>query len=196
MNSGEHPLRRLSDAVSLGVLARWVPRDAIDMAIAVTGKKAKRKDGKLPPHVMVYFTMAMALFADDDEEVLARLTDTLASWPDCWDTTWEAPGSGGITQARQRLGSEPMKQLFTQVAEPVADMLTPGAFLGTWRLVTIDGMEWDVPDSSENAALFGYAGTGDKRSAFPKVRVVALAECASHAYLAAAIGGGHRQRLG
>lgn len=50
-------------------------------------------------------------------------------------------------------------------------------------------MEWDVPDSSENAAFFGYAGPGDKRSAFPKVRVVALAGCGSHAYFAAAIGG-------
>lgn len=130
--SGERLGSRLADAVSLGVLARWVPRDEIDTAVAVTGKRAKRKDGKLPPHVMVYFTMAMALFADDDyEEVLARLTDTLASWTDCWDTAWEAPGSGGITQARQRLGHEPLKELFSQVAAPVADLLTPGAFLGT-----------------------------------------------------------------
>jgi hypothetical protein len=190
VGSRERPVGRLSDAVSLGVLARWVPRDEIDVAVAVTGKQARRKDGKLPPHVMVYFTMAMALFADDDyEEVLARLTDALSSWTDCWDATWEAPGSGGITQARQRLGSAPMKQLFTQVAVPVADLLTPGAFLGTWRLVAIDGMEWDVPDSTENAAAFGYSGSGDKRSAFPKVRVVALSECGSHAYFAAAIGG-------
>ncbi|WP_155348825.1 IS4 family transposase [Acrocarpospora pleiomorpha] len=190
METGEQSVRRLADAVSLGVLARWVPRDEIDTAVAVTGKRAKRSDGKLPPHVMVYFTMAMALFADDDyEEVLARLTDTLASWPDCWDSPWETPGSGGITQARQRLGSEPLRELFTQVAVPVADMLTPGAFLGPWRLVAIDGMEWDVPDSKENAEVFGYAGSGDKRSAFPKVRMVALSECGSHAFFAAAIGG-------
>jgi Insertion element 4 transposase N-terminal/Transposase DDE domain len=181
---------QLADAVSLGVVARWVSRDEIDTAVAVTGRKARRRDGKLPPHVMVYFTLAMALFADDDyEEVLARLTDTLASWPDCWDAEWEAPGSGGITQARQRLGSEPLKQLFSQVAVPVADLLTPGAFLGTWRLMAIDGMEWDVPDSKENATAFGYAGSEANRSAFPKVRVVALSECASHAYVAAAIGG-------
>jgi hypothetical protein len=87
------------------------------------------------------------------------------------------------------LGFEPMRDLFARVAAPVADSLTPGAFLGDWRLVAIDGMEWDVPDSPGNAAAFGYAGSGDKRSAFPKVRVVALSECGSHVYFAAAIGG-------
>jgi hypothetical protein len=94
VENGERPRSRLTDAVSLGVLARWVPRDEIDTAVAVTGRQARRRDGKLPPHVMVYFTMAMALFADDDyEEVLARLTDTLAAWPDCWDSAWETPPS-------------------------------------------------------------------------------------------------------
>ncbi|MFY1671286.1 transposase domain-containing protein [Plantactinospora sp. WMMB334] len=34
-----------------------------------------------PPHVMVYFAMALALFADDDyEEVAVRLTETLGAW--------------------------------------------------------------------------------------------------------------------
>jgi hypothetical protein len=45
---------RLSDWISLGVLASWVPRDAVDEAVGATGKDAKRKGGKLPPHVMVY----------------------------------------------------------------------------------------------------------------------------------------------
>jgi hypothetical protein len=55
---------RLTDWVSLGVLAASVPRDAVDDAVAAAGKQARRSDGKLPPHVMVYFVMAMALFAD------------------------------------------------------------------------------------------------------------------------------------
>ena len=46
---------RLSDWISLGVLASWVPRDAVDDAVEVTGKTAKREGGKLPPQVMVYF---------------------------------------------------------------------------------------------------------------------------------------------
>jgi hypothetical protein len=56
--------------------------------------------------------------------------------------------------------------------------------------MSIDGFEWDTPDAPENAAAFGYSGgTGDKASAFPKARVVTLSECASHAVVAATIGG-------
>jgi Insertion element 4 transposase N-terminal len=183
---------RLTDQITLGVLAASVPRDAVDDAVAAAGRQARRRDGKLPPHVMVYFAMAMALFADDDyEEVAARLAGTLASWG-CWDDAWTVPTSGGITQARQRLGSEPLQRLFAQVAEPVADLLTRGAFLGGWRLMAIDGFEWDAPDTSENAAGFGYAGkaAGDlERPAFPKVRVVTVSECGSHAVVDAEIGG-------
>ena len=121
---------RLTDWISLGVLASAVPRDAVDDAIEATGKAAKRSGGKLPPHVMVYFAMALALFADDDyEEVAARLTETLRGW-DCWDEAWEVPTSGGITQARQRLGYEPLRELFSQVAVPVAEELTRGRSWG------------------------------------------------------------------
>jgi hypothetical protein len=47
--------------------------------------------------------------------------------------------SGGITQARLRLGYEPLEHLFAGVAAPVAEELTAGAFLGLWRLMAIDG---------------------------------------------------------
>jgi hypothetical protein len=66
---------------------------------------------------MVYFVMALALFDDDYEEVAARLTEPLAAWG-CWDDSWSVPTSGGITQARQRLGYEPVKKLFAGVAAP------------------------------------------------------------------------------
>jgi len=179
----------VTDWISLGVLASAVPRDAVDEAIEATGKAAKRAGGKLPPHVMVYFAMALALFADDDyEEVAARLAGTLRDW-DCWDEAWEVPTSGGITQARQRLGYEPLAELFSQVAVPVAEELTRGAFLGRWRLMAIDGFEWDAPATSGNIAAFGFAGAGPEQAAFPKARVVTISECASHAVVAARIGG-------
>jgi hypothetical protein len=180
---------RLSDWISLGVLASWVPRDAVDEAVQATGKTAKRKGGKLPPHVMVYFTMALALLGEEDyEEVWARLSETLADWG-CWDDEQATVTTGGITQARQRLGHEPVKEVFAQVAAPVATEDTPGAFLGPWRKMSIDGLEWDIPDTAANAAAFGYpGGTDGVVAAFPKARAVTIGECASHAPVLAAVG--------
>lgn len=179
---------RLSDWISLGLLTSSVPRDVVDEVVESTGRQARRSDGTLPPRMMVYYAMALALFADDDyEEVAARLGETLASWG-CWDRGWTVPTSGGITQARARLGFEPVKELFDRVAVPVADELTRGAFLGPWRLMAIDGFDWDVPDTKANLTAFGRAGSGEGASAFPKVRVVTLCECASHAMVAAAMG--------
>jgi Insertion element 4 transposase N-terminal len=108
----------LTDLVSLGVLASRVPRDAVDDAVEATGKGARRRGGKLPPHVVVYLVMALALFGDEDyEEVTERLTGALRSWGS-WDRRWEPPTKGAVTQARQRLGPEPVAELFSQVASP------------------------------------------------------------------------------
>jgi hypothetical protein len=177
----------LTDWVSLGVLASWVPRDVVDDAVEAAGRGARRAGGKLPPHVVVYLVMALALFADEDyEEVAVRLAGTLRGWG-CWDEGWEVPTKGAITQARQRLGPEPVAGTFCRVAAPVADLDTVGAFIGPWRLMSVDGMEWDVPDTAANRAFFGVRGGGD-RAAFPKVRVVTVSECGSHAAVLAAVG--------
>jgi Insertion element 4 transposase N-terminal/Transposase DDE domain len=178
----------MTDWISLGVLASSVPRDGVDEAVAAAGKGARRSDGKLPPHVMVYFAMALALFAGEDYgEVAARLTETLTSWG-CWDQSWAAPTSGGLTQARKRLGPEPLELLFDRVAVPVAGELTRGAFLRHWRLMAIDGFELDVPDTPASAAAFGYPAGARGHPAFPKVRVVTIGECGSHAKVAAQMG--------
>jgi hypothetical protein len=178
----------VTDQISLGVLASSVPRDVVEDAVAAAGKGARRAGGKLPPHVVVYFVMALALFADDDyEEVAARLAEALRGWG-AGDQGWD-PTPGGITQARQRLGPEPMAGVFSQVAVPVADLDTIGGFLGRWRLMSVDGMEWDVPDTGKNRAFFGSSGTGgDDRAAFPKIRVVTVSECGSHVPVLAAMG--------
>lgn len=186
------------DQVSLGVLVSSVPRDAVDEAVAVCGVREKRSDAKLPAHVITYLTLALCLFPDDDyEEVATRVTGSLDRW-NCWNAAWSVPTASAITQARKRLGRDVFPELFERTCGPVAGEagLTAqavalgtarGSFLRRWRLLAIDGFEIDVPDSKENAAEFGYAGSGDNRSAFPKARVVALAECGTHAFVAAEV---------
>lgn len=185
--------------VTLGVLVDAVPRDAVDEAVAVCGVRERRSDGKLPAHVVTYLTLALCLFPEDDyEEVAARVTGSLDRFG-CWDATWSVPTASAITQARKRLGRELFCELFERTCGPVAGDAAPtagltalgttrGAFLRGWRLLAIDGFEVDVPDTSANAAEFGYAGSGANRSAFPKARVVALAECGTHAFVAAQVG--------
>jgi hypothetical protein len=186
------------DQVSLGVLVSAVPRDLVDEAVAVCGVREKRSDGKLPAHVITYLTLALALFAEDDyTEVATKVTGSLDRW-NCWDAGWSVPTASAITQARKRLGRNVFAELFERCCGPVAGQAGPtaevvalgtarGSFLRRWRVLGIDGFEIDVPDSKENAAEFGYAGGGDNRSAFPKARVVALAECGTHAFVAAEV---------
>ncbi len=176
------------DQVSLGVLATAVPRDAVDDAVVACGVRDRRAGGKLPAHVVAYLTMALCLFAEDDyEEVAAKVTGSLSAWG-CWDASWSVPTAGGITQARKRLGPKVLAEVFERVAGPVAESETRGAWLRDWRLLAIDGFDVDLPDTPANAAEFGYAGSGDNASAFPKARVLALAECGTHAFLAAEVG--------
>jgi hypothetical protein len=187
------------EQVTLGVLISQVSREEVDAAVEVCGVREKRKDGKLPAHVTAYLTLALALFPDDDyEEVATKVTGSLDRFG-CWDAGWSVPTSSAITQARKRLGRDVFAELFERTCGPVAGESGPvaemavlgtarGSFLRSWRLLAIDGFEVDLPDSKENAAEFGYAGAGQTRSAFPKARVVALAECGTHAFVAAEIG--------
>jgi hypothetical protein len=179
----------LADLISFGMLAEYVRRDAIDRCAIERDLMPKRSDAKLPPHVMVYFVMGLALWADEDyAAVLTRLQETLEPLG-CWDPAWILASTSALTQARRRLGCEVFADVFAQVARPVATPDTRGAFVGAWRAVSVDGFEWDLPDTKANAEVFGYAGVGEgHKSAFPKARVVTLNECADQAPLAAAIG--------
>lgn len=170
--------------ISLGVLTAAVPRDVVDDAIAECGRGAQRAGGGLPPHVMVYFTMAMALFADEDYEgVFEHLAGALVSWGG-WESEWQTPTSGGIAKARARLGLEPVKLVFEQAAVPVAEPETRGGFAAGRRLVSIDSMVFDLPDTPENDQEFGRPRAG----AFPQARVTTLVETASRCAIGAHIG--------
>jgi hypothetical protein len=178
----------LTDAISLGVLAEVVGRDLVEEVLDETGRRERRKR-LLPAHVMVRFCMAMCLFYDDDyEEVMRKLVGSLKDMGS-WDDGWQVPTTSAITQARGRLGEEPLRVLFERVAVPAAGRGTKGAWLGSRRLMAVDGFMLDVPDEEGNKAEFGRLASGKNASAFPQVRVLALTECGSHAAVDAAFDG-------
>lgn len=176
---------KLTDHVSLGVLTRVVPRYLVDEVISETGSREKRSRS-LPAHVVVYFVLALALFHDGYEEVLRKLVNGLR-FARVWSANWSVPTTGAITQARQRLGSAPMKALFERVASPVATAGTPGGWLGRRRLMAIDGVMIDMPDTADNCERYPKAVGGTRRP-FPQLRAVGLSECSTHVIISAALG--------
>src|SRR5215468_7557885 len=116
---------RLTDAISLGVLAEVVGRDLIEEVLDETGRR-ERRSRLLPAHVMVRFCLAMCLFYDEDyEEVMRKLVGSLRQMGS-WDDEWTVPTTSAITQARGRLGAQPLRVLFERAAVPVAGRGTKG----------------------------------------------------------------------
>ncbi len=138
---------------------------------------------------MAYFSIGMALHSEGSyEDVFEQLTDGL-SWSSGWSESWVPPSKSAIFQARSRLGFEPVRDLFARVARPLAEAGTPGSWLAGRRLVAIDGTCLDLADTPANADFFGRpASSRGEQSAFPQARMVALAECGTHAILDAETG--------
>jgi len=144
-----------------------------------TSKQSKRIR-QLPAHVMVYYVVAMALYMNVAyEEVLRCLVEGL-EWLGEPAERLRKTGRSAISQARARLGSEPMKRIFHEVVTPIGTNQSKGVWYRQWRKVSIDGMTLDVGDTPLNEEYFGRPGASRGSSAFPQVRCVALAECGTH----------------
>src|SRR3954449_4606131 len=107
---------RLTDHISLGVIARTFPVEEVRRVLAETGKARERERG-LPAHVMVYYAIALALYMGaSTREVLRCLLEGLR-W--LWGAeAVRVAGKSGISQARTRLGAEPLHRLYDQVVRP------------------------------------------------------------------------------
>jgi len=180
---------RLTDHVSIGVLTRVFPPELVDGVVAEAGR-TERRHRLLPARVVVYYVLALALFADASyEEVMRQLVEGLA-WESGWDRAWRVPSKMAISKARARLGREPVELLFRAVAVPVATEQTGGAFYRGLRLVSVDGTCLDVADTPANDQEFGRPGSSRREGggAFPQLRMVALAEAGTHAIFDVALG--------
>jgi hypothetical protein len=178
---------RLADHITLGVITKTVRLDAIQASLVATGKTSQRQRD-LPAHVVVYYVLALALYMQvSTREVLRCLFEGLR-WLQDPGAPVRIAGKSAISQARTRVGWEPLAQLFGEVARPLAVAETVGAWYRQWRLVTLDGTTFDVADTAANATAFGRPGVSRGASGFPQIRLVALVENGTHAVCASALG--------
>jgi Insertion element 4 transposase N-terminal/Transposase DDE domain len=186
---------RLSDRVAIGVLTRTYPPALVDRVLAECGR-TERRQRLLPARLVVYYVLALALFAGVAyEEVLRCLVEALRGavwWPNPREPwrVWRVPAKSALVQARARLGAAPLRVLFEQAARPLASTQTQGAWYRGQRVLALDGTCLDVADTPANQQAFGRPGTGRGQGvgAFPQVRLVGLAECGTHAITKVAVG--------
>ncbi len=165
----------------LCALETAIPSELIEQAIAESESHQKRCR-RLPTSLVVALVIAMNIWSGDNiVDVLKNLVNGLSGQWIRLSQRWQVPSKSSISEARTRVGPQVMSRLFGLVACPLATSETPGAFLNGLRLMAVDGSVFDLPDTDENARVFGYPGSRrGTRAAFPKARLVFLVEAGTH----------------
>jgi hypothetical protein len=179
---------RITDFISLGVLTKTIPLAEIQTVLGSTGKTSVRQRD-LPAHVVVYYVVALALYMQSSyREVLRCLLEGIRWLLGPGDGV-KVTGKSGISQARTRLGWEPLQQLHDGIVKPIAVESTKGAWYRMWRLVSMDGSTLDTADEKDNEKAFGRPSASRGKSAFPQVRFVSLVENGTHVLFGTRMGG-------
>jgi hypothetical protein len=181
--AGLPPGSRVTDYISLGVIAKSFPLSRVHALLAATNR-ASRRQRDLPAPVVMYYVIALSLYMGSSYREVLRCLLEGVQWLFGPSFRIRVAGRSGISQARTRLGWEPARQLHDEVVQPIADAATKGAWYGRWRLVSLDGSTLDVADEADNAAAFGRPGASRGDSAYPQVRFVSLVENGTHVLFA------------
>ena len=131
----------LGDRISVGVLARAFPREAVEEVIDAAGAREQRRR-MLPAWLTLYFTLALALFMDMGAARVMRKMAGVLAWAER-GVTVAVPSEEALSNARARLGPAPVRLLFEKAAGPLARPGMAGAFWRGLRLVSLDGTTLD-----------------------------------------------------
>lgn len=162
----------------------------------------------LPARLVVYFTLALWLFRGRNcgyGQVMVKLADSLYHQrraadllegqldPDGWvdaggGRRWRPPNISNLSRGRGKLGPEPLRNIFLQVAGPAGEDGAPGVFCCGLRIVSMDGSVTDAPDSKANDEFFGRPSNQARGGAFPQARWVVAAESGTGSLLGASLG--------
>jgi hypothetical protein len=173
------PGARITDYISLGVITKTFPASIIGSVLSKT-RTASVRQRDLPAQVVVYYVIALALYMQSSYREVLRCLLEGVQWLRNPSAGVRVAGKSGISQARTRLGCEPLRQLHDELVKPVAERNTRGAWYRKWRLVSLDGSTFDVADEKANEEAFSRPGASRGKSAYPQIRFVFLVENGTH----------------
>jgi len=179
---------RITDYISLGVVAKTFPLATVKSVLATTNRESVRQRD-LPAHVVVYYVIALMFYMQCSyREVLRCLLEGI-QWLMHPGVRIKVAGKSGISQARTRLGVEPLRRLHNEVVRPIAVEATQGAWYRGWHVVSLDGSTLDIADERANEEAFGRPGAKRGKSAYPQIRFVSLVESGTHVLFGSQMGG-------
>jgi Insertion element 4 transposase N-terminal/Transposase DDE domain len=161
----------------LAGLEQVIRPDDLRQALTATGRVSTRSC-VLTYEVTLWVVLAMGLLTDLPIRQVFKHARRLRVGE-------QSPARSNLCMARRRLGVAPMRHLFARAVRPLGRPETPGAFYHDLRLMGIDGVVLDVPDSPANAAAFGRPSAGPRGDgAFPQIRKLSLVELGTHVEVA------------
>ncbi len=95
--------------------------------------------------------------------------------------------SSAVIQARQRLGSDAVRRVFTHTAHLWNNAVTHPHWCGL-TLLAMDGVVWRTQETPENDAAFSRQTYCGQSGPYPQIKMVCQMELTSHLITAAAFG--------
>jgi len=179
---------RITDYLSLGVVAKTFPKALVEDVLRRTGKASERQRD-LPAHVVVYYVIALALYMQASYREVLRCLLEGVQWLRNEDVDAKVAVRSSISQARIRLGWEPIRQLHDEIVQPIATEATKGAWFRQWRVVSLDGSALDLADEASNVAAFGKQPCkAGMETAYPSIRFLSLVENGTHVLFGSRMG--------
>lgn len=161
--------RRITDAIRLGLMARFFRAERVHEILKTTNR-ASIRGRDFPAPVVVYFVIAFALsMRSSYTEVLRCLLGGM-QWFLAPSVTGKVAGQSGSSQARSRLGAQPVKQLDETVVAPRAQRETQSAWYRQCRVFSLEGSTPDAAATAENDNALGRLGASCGANAFPRMR--------------------------
>lgn len=169
----------LSDALPLAVelpkppdfgrLAEHLPVEWIEAALVASGKASVRRR-RLPAEQVVWLVIALALYRRlPVKEIVDSLDLALA------DLDGRCITTGATTQARKRLGAQPLRWLFETTALRWIEQDEKRFSFHGLSVLAMDGTTLRLAESEANRAHFGAQNyPNDKVASYPQARGVTL----------------------
>lgn len=152
----------------------WVA-SALDLCTQATIRRRR-----LPGDQVLWLVLGMALFRDEPVHEVARRLNICALGLASQDLL----ARSGVTEARKRLGADPVEWLFRQTGNQWGCERYDGDTWQDLKVLAVDGALLRTPDTPELREHFGSGNTAtDRQTPFPMLRLVALMNVRSHVIL-------------